>query len=472
MLRLAGMRINPKTNGLHNTTFNSSLTLRKIPEGTEIKVDLPPNPKLSLGRWSPDATRFAFTNTTDRGIELWIGDTTGKTRQHRRRARQRRDGRRAAAADAAARAPAPPTCSGCPTARACSFTMVKPNRGPRPRRAPRAHRTARAGKPGRRIPRRHPRGHAAEPARRGPVRVLRHLASSRWSMSPPVRRLPSARPASSNPRASRPMASTSWSPRSTGPSPICTTRAQFPKEIEIWDRTGKVLHKVASQPLEDRVPINGVQHRTAQHSLASHRSRDPDVGGSARRRRPQEQGPHSATARRAQGAFHRRAARSLSRPSSASAACSSSKRAGARWSPIPNARRAACARFQIEVDDPGTDAEAGVEPQPQDRYRDPGTLMTKAPAHRRPRDPAGRRHHLPRPAPAPARTGDHPFLDRYNLATGQTRAPVPVRRRSLRSRRGPARRPRATSSSPAARVPPSRPITSCAPLAGTDDRDD
>src|ERR1035438_2845221 len=40
MLRIAGMRINPKTNGLHNTTFNSSLSLRKIPEGAEIKVDL------------------------------------------------------------------------------------------------------------------------------------------------------------------------------------------------------------------------------------------------------------------------------------------------------------------------------------------------------------------------------------------------------------------------------------------------
>src|SRR3954447_26827759 len=78
MLRIAGMRINPKTNGLHNTVFNSSLTLRKIPEGTKIKVDLPPNAKLSLGRWSPDATRFAFTNTTDRAIELWIGDTAGK----------------------------------------------------------------------------------------------------------------------------------------------------------------------------------------------------------------------------------------------------------------------------------------------------------------------------------------------------------------------------------------------------------
>src|SRR6478752_433023 len=64
MLRLAGQRINPKTNGLHNTTFNNLLIVRKLPEGTEIKVDLPPDPKLSIGRWSPDSAHFAFTNTT------------------------------------------------------------------------------------------------------------------------------------------------------------------------------------------------------------------------------------------------------------------------------------------------------------------------------------------------------------------------------------------------------------------------
>src|SRR5260370_5378386 len=81
MLRIAGMRINPKTNGLHNTVFNSSLTLRKIPEGTEIKVELPPSPKLSLGRWSPDAKNFAFTNTTDRGVELYVCDTSDKSRR-------------------------------------------------------------------------------------------------------------------------------------------------------------------------------------------------------------------------------------------------------------------------------------------------------------------------------------------------------------------------------------------------------
>src|SRR3954471_16011384 len=82
MLRLAGQRINPKTNGLHNTTFNSSLTLRKLPEGTEIKIYMPPGAKLSGGRWSPDGAHVAFTKTTATGVELWVADTaTGKARR-------------------------------------------------------------------------------------------------------------------------------------------------------------------------------------------------------------------------------------------------------------------------------------------------------------------------------------------------------------------------------------------------------
>src|SRR5580693_3191040 len=74
MLRLAGIRINPKTNGLHNTTFQASILLRKVPEGTEIKVALPPNPKLEIGPWSPDGTRFVFTNSTSAGVDVWIGE--------------------------------------------------------------------------------------------------------------------------------------------------------------------------------------------------------------------------------------------------------------------------------------------------------------------------------------------------------------------------------------------------------------
>src|SRR5450755_3901143 len=54
MYRVAGMRINPKTNGLHNVIFTSGLKLRKIPEGTEIAVQTPPGGRISGMRWSFD----------------------------------------------------------------------------------------------------------------------------------------------------------------------------------------------------------------------------------------------------------------------------------------------------------------------------------------------------------------------------------------------------------------------------------
>ena len=74
MLRLAGSRIDPATNGPHRAQYSVALTLKKIADGTEIKIVLPANAKISLPRWSPDGKQFAFTNTIANGIELYVGD--------------------------------------------------------------------------------------------------------------------------------------------------------------------------------------------------------------------------------------------------------------------------------------------------------------------------------------------------------------------------------------------------------------
>lgn len=82
MLRLAGERINPATNGPHRASYVVSLTIKKISDGAESKVTLPPNAKAGRPRWSTDGKQFAFTNTLPTGIELWIGDTsTAKIRR-------------------------------------------------------------------------------------------------------------------------------------------------------------------------------------------------------------------------------------------------------------------------------------------------------------------------------------------------------------------------------------------------------
>ncbi len=82
MLRLAGMRIDPRTNGLHLAPHILEIELVKLPEGTKTKLALPPNAQVSPLRWSPDGKQFAFSNTAANGIELWLGEpVTGKLRK-------------------------------------------------------------------------------------------------------------------------------------------------------------------------------------------------------------------------------------------------------------------------------------------------------------------------------------------------------------------------------------------------------
>lgn len=82
MLRLAGLRINPNTNGPHRAPYFVALMLKRIGDGAEMKVALPAGAQIDLPRWSPDGRRFAFMNTTPAGIELWTGDSaTGQLRQ-------------------------------------------------------------------------------------------------------------------------------------------------------------------------------------------------------------------------------------------------------------------------------------------------------------------------------------------------------------------------------------------------------
>ena len=80
MHRLAGIRINPRTNGPHRAQLQRAITLKSIADGPEKdtvrKVTVPPNPLLSWIGFSPDGKRFAFTQQRDNGIELWIGDST------------------------------------------------------------------------------------------------------------------------------------------------------------------------------------------------------------------------------------------------------------------------------------------------------------------------------------------------------------------------------------------------------------
>ncbi len=74
-MRLGGLRINPVTNISSTVTYINNLKVRKVAAKNEIQVlGLPENPKIANISWSPNEKLIAFTNTTNKGVELWILD--------------------------------------------------------------------------------------------------------------------------------------------------------------------------------------------------------------------------------------------------------------------------------------------------------------------------------------------------------------------------------------------------------------
>ncbi|MDX5437659.1 MAG: S9 family peptidase, partial [Pontibacter sp.] len=77
--RLAGMRINPATNGPSRGYYYNGLKLKKVSNADEFGIKgLPQNARISNVSWSPDEKYVAFTNTKADGIELWLADLSTK----------------------------------------------------------------------------------------------------------------------------------------------------------------------------------------------------------------------------------------------------------------------------------------------------------------------------------------------------------------------------------------------------------
>ncbi|WP_422859327.1 prolyl oligopeptidase family serine peptidase [Flagellimonas sp. S174] len=74
-LRLAGLRINPKTNIGSRTNYYNNIKIQEIGGDEVIQVkNLPENSRLANFNWSPDQSMIAVTNTTSKGVEIWVLD--------------------------------------------------------------------------------------------------------------------------------------------------------------------------------------------------------------------------------------------------------------------------------------------------------------------------------------------------------------------------------------------------------------
>ena len=73
--RLAGLRIDPVTNGPSRSTYFKGIKLKSLSTSQEsVFTGLPADARLSDITWSPDETKIAFTHTSQTGIELWVVD--------------------------------------------------------------------------------------------------------------------------------------------------------------------------------------------------------------------------------------------------------------------------------------------------------------------------------------------------------------------------------------------------------------
>lgn len=82
-MRLAGLRINPKTNISSTLSYVNNIKIKKVGEKKEIQVkNLPEEARLSYFSFSPDEKYLSFTNTTSNGVELWVVElATGKAKK-------------------------------------------------------------------------------------------------------------------------------------------------------------------------------------------------------------------------------------------------------------------------------------------------------------------------------------------------------------------------------------------------------
>ena len=74
-LRLAGIRINPNTNGSSRPGYVTGFTLRDLETGSDTEITgIPEGSRMTNVSWSPDGSYFAFLMITENGLDLWLAD--------------------------------------------------------------------------------------------------------------------------------------------------------------------------------------------------------------------------------------------------------------------------------------------------------------------------------------------------------------------------------------------------------------
>ncbi|MGD0305618.1 MAG: prolyl oligopeptidase family serine peptidase [Candidatus Acidiferrales bacterium] len=254
-LRLAGVRVEPKNHSKHDTPGGYGITqcasgfaLVRVADGTQIPVDLPAGMCPGEPTWSADGKRFAFANIAPDSVELWIGDgTSGKVTKvpgvrlnpmfgdEMQWMPDQKTLLVKAVPDGMGAPPAEPTAPAGPS--------IQESDGSKGQSSTYENRDTLTNK------------HDED--------VFDYYAASQLAFvdSGTGAVTTFGKPAnylylSPAPNGVQILVTTIHKPYS-----YVTTYARFPREVEVWDvsnRANVAVHSIASLPLADRVPVNGV----------------------------------------------------------------------------------------------------------------------------------------------------------------------------------------------------------------------
>jgi dipeptidyl aminopeptidase/acylaminoacyl peptidase len=251
-LRLAGMRINPRTNARSRVSYYANLTLKKVDSGAEHGLaGLPTDARIRHVRWSPDGSKIAFTVQKHDGLQLWAADV--RTREARR------------IAECSVNAVYGTPYYWLADNRTLIAKITPPDRGPAPSET------------------QVPAGPVIEQniGRTTPARTYQDLLQNKHDealfehyLTAQIVQLTVDGEMHS---IGQPGVVTSFDPSPDGqyllvetiqrPYSYTVPVQRFPKRIEVWDLSGKVAYVVADVPLADQIPIAFGSVRTGRRSV-------------------------------------------------------------------------------------------------------------------------------------------------------------------------------------------------------------
>ena len=243
MLRIAGLRINPNTTGQHRQPYSVSLRLKNVSDGKGTAVAFPAGAKLMSPQWSPDGKYLAVGNITGTGIELWVVDTaTAKATQIKNIYVNTAFGG-----------------FSWEDSRTILVTIVPAKRGPAP-----AYQNVTPSEPN--IQETSGRTGAVqtfEDMLRSPndERLFEYYCTSQIALidtgSGKVREI--GAPAIFNTADFSPDGKYILVSHIQRPFSYQYPADRFPEKVEVWDSNGKIVASIADVPLQDNLPIQGVQ---------------------------------------------------------------------------------------------------------------------------------------------------------------------------------------------------------------------